>query len=238
MTLLIVDDDVLFVQSLQKSMDWKALGLTLLGTAVNGQEGLRLYRKLHPDILLCDVQMPVMNGIEMVQRIMEEDRASNSCLVVFMTAYSEREYLKSAIKLRAVDYLDKPFSPEELSEILLRVTRQQRSAGDRAGYSKPVEMTIAYIQSHYAQPLTIETLADQVYLTPNYFSAIFKRETGKTVLTYLTEQRMAKACFHLKTSNLPLGQVAAHVGYQDFRYFSHIFHRVVGLTPSEYRKRG
>lgn len=238
MTLLIIDDDTQFVQSLIKCVDWQSLGISRVETAGDGAEGLRLFERLCPDILLCDVQMPVMNGIDMVRRIAGANGGSLPCAVVFMTAYSEREYLKSAIKLRATDYLDKPFSPVELSEALLRVTRQGGACRKGGAYSPPVNMVIDYIQLHYAEALTIETLASRVYLSPNYFSAIFKRETGKTVLAYLTEQRMVKACYHLRTSNLPLAAVASSVGYQDFRYFSRAFRRMTGFTPSEYRKRG
>ena len=96
-----------------------------------------------------------------------------------------------------------------------------------------VQRAIKYMQQNYERPLTLDFIADYVHVNPNYFSSVFKKETGKTFLTYLTEIRMKKAKELLESSSLKVQDVAARVGYDNARYFSRIYKNYYNILPRD-----
>ncbi len=115
MKLLIVDDEQLTRKGIQESLDLKALSVDQVILADDGLHGLEEAKKNSPDLVLTDVRMPRMTGVEMAERILKEDPDVS---IVFMSAYSDKEYLKAAIKLKAVSYVEKPLDLEELQASL------------------------------------------------------------------------------------------------------------------------
>lgn len=93
-----------------------------------------------------------------------------------------------------------------------------------------------YIRSHYAEELTREDLAKQVYLSPDYLSRLFRAEEGENLSNYLIRYRIEKARELLRGTREPIHQIACSVGYTNFSYFAKIFRKYVGCTPNEYRK--
>ena len=128
MNLLIVDDERLTREGLRDSIDFKSLGIDNIETAEDGQAGLKVCETFEPDIVLTDVRMPKMDGIRMMQGVQE--RYPDSA-VIFMSGFSDKEYLKAAIRLRAVSYVEKPIDTDELTEAIrdaLSQVRQRRNA--------------------------------------------------------------------------------------------------------------
>ena len=113
MKLLIVDDEELTRSGLISSINWRFLGIEEVLQADDGLNGLALARKEKPDIVLCDIRMPRMDGIHMVEKIQE---FLPDTPAIFMSGYSDKEYLKAAIKLKAVNYVEKPLNPKEIEE--------------------------------------------------------------------------------------------------------------------------
>ena len=116
MKLLIVDDEELTRTGVISAIDWKALGISEIFQADDGIHGLESARLYHPEIILCDVRMPRMDGIAMLEQIV---RFLPDTVVIFMSGYSDKEYLKAAIKLKAVNYIEKPINPAEVREAVL-----------------------------------------------------------------------------------------------------------------------
>lgn len=104
--------------------------------------------------------------------------------------------------------------------------------------SRTVYEVKKYIKQHFfEEALSIKLMADNVYLTPTYLSALFKKETGKTISEYIVEVRIEKSKEYLKDNRLKLFEVAKNVGYSEANYFAKVFKKLTGLTPSEYRER-
>jgi len=101
---------------------------------------------------------------------------------------------------------------------------------------KPVLRATAYIESHYAEHITLETMASLVNFNPIYFSNLFKREVGKSFTEYLTEYRMKKAKEMLRSTDKNINEIADALGYSDARYFSKVFKKEIGIKPTDYRK--
>ena len=116
MKLLIVDDEELTRTGVISSIDWKALGIEEVLQADDGINGLEIARKYRPEIILCDVRMPRMTGIAMLEKL---ENILPDSIPIFMSGYSDKDYLKAAIKLKAVSYIEKPLNPSEIREAVL-----------------------------------------------------------------------------------------------------------------------
>lgn len=120
MKLLIVDDEELTRTGVISSLDWSSLGIDEVLQADDGVHGLEAARLHKPEIILCDVRMPRMDGISMLERL---EKFLPDTVPIFMSGYSDKEYLKAAIKLKAVNYIEKPFSLSEI-EAAIREARE------------------------------------------------------------------------------------------------------------------
>ncbi|MEI3614080.1 helix-turn-helix domain-containing protein [Pseudogracilibacillus sp. SO30301A] len=100
---------------------------------------------------------------------------------------------------------------------------------------KSVQEVLQYIEEHYSEDIGLEMIAEKVDLSPNYLSAIFKQTTGSSFIDYLTELRMKKAKENLQNLNLSVYEIAEAIGYSSSQYFSRVFKKHTGMTPSAYR---
>ena len=94
-----------------------------------------------------------------------------------------------------------------------------------------------FIESHYAEPLTLDVVSESVFLSPSYFSSLFKEYTKINFTEYLTRVRIEKAKELLEGLDLNITEVAGKAGYEDPNHFSQVFRKVTGLSPSQYRKK-
>lgn len=116
MKLLIVDDEVLTRTGLITSLNWKHLGIRKILQADDGLNALKVARVEKPDIILSDIRMPRLNGIQMAEQL---ESILPDTIIIFMSGYSDKEYLKAAIKLKAVCYVEKPLNPREIEEAVI-----------------------------------------------------------------------------------------------------------------------
>ena len=129
----------------------------------------------------------------------------------------------------------------DLIRLFIRVFRCQ-SGGKTAGSGASVlnrlivQNTVEYMQEHCAGEISVGFLAEKFYLSPGYFSRIFKEITGETVISLLQSIRIRKACGLLETTAMPVTEVALDVGYRDMKYFYGLFRRLTGVTPRQYRR--
>lgn len=115
MRLLLVEDEQFTRDGILSIIPWEELGIDQIETAQDGEEGYEKAVSFCPEIILTDVKMPRMDGVSMSFRIRD---ALPFCCIIFMSGYADKEYLKSAIQLSALNYIEKPFSPEELHSTL------------------------------------------------------------------------------------------------------------------------
>lgn len=103
-------------------------------------------------------------------------------------------------------------------------------------YSYPIKSTIAYMRTHYADPLSLESISEAVKLSPSYLSSLFSSEVGMTIINYLQYLRIEQSKKLLLSSSLNITEIAYQVGYNDEKYYSKIFKKSVGVGPKDYRK--
>ncbi|MBO9596716.1 MAG: response regulator [Cohnella sp.] len=130
MKALIIDDEKYTREGIRRQIDWNGLGITRVELAEDGRQGVELARAVRPDLVICDISMPIMNGIECADQIVG---LFPSCKIIFLSGYSDKDYLKSAIRLRAVDYIEKPLQVDELRGVIektVRLLKQERPPAD------------------------------------------------------------------------------------------------------------
>lgn len=99
-----------------------------------------------------------------------------------------------------------------------------------------IKLAVKYINDNYNQDIAINDMADKFNMSPNYFSAVFKRETGQTTVNFIKDLRLKKACEYLTHSDKSVVEISKEVGYEDSQYFFKVFKKATGLTPLQYRK--
>ena len=121
---VIIDDNPITVRSLTQTIDWASRGCTIAGTALDGESGKALVLRVRPDILLLDIRMPQLDGLQMLEDVRA---AVPDCKVIIITGYDQFQYASRAIKLSVFDYILKPIRNAEVEEVVDRAIEATRS---------------------------------------------------------------------------------------------------------------
>ena len=231
MKLLIVDDEPLTREGLIASIDWASFGILQVFQADDGVNGLRIARLEKPEIILCDVRMPRMDGIRMAEQLENILPDSN---VIFMSGYSDKEYLKAAIKLKAINYIEKPINPFEIKEAVreaknrfrekLKTRRNEAFQSRRTASSLALLLTCPYKE----QKEMIASLLKELSLRP---------ASGSSFTTYLVKLEQTEPDIRIiNTIQKNLEAFLSHYHLQALYVVKHtqyhVFH-VFGAAPSE-----
>lgn len=240
---VVVEDEYYVRKGIINSFDWNELECEVVGEAQNGKKGAVIIEELRPDVVVTDIEMPVMSGIEMVKLLKNKQIEAG---YIFLTAHQKFTYVHSALKLEAVDYLLKPFRYEELKQSLEKVreklTGNSVPVDDRTELEKEiraknnyVKEAISYVRDNYGKDISNITAANHLDINSAYFCRLFKKETGYTFGQYLTHYRVHIAAGLLTNFDIRVAEAAEQVGYADSNYFSQIFKKIMGMTPKEYQ---
>ena len=158
---VVVEDEKRVRQGIIMGTDWSKINCVVMGEAANGEEGVEMIRKCRPDIVITDIRMPKMMGIEMIENVYEDGLEP---YVIFLTAYDDFAYAQQAIKLGVADYLLKPFKDGELENTIGRIIEKNRRDCERreqqnqelrldlGDKSKYIMDAVAYVDENYANP--------------------------------------------------------------------------------------
>lgn len=245
---LVVEDEEMIRKGIVLAVDWAALDCVVVGEAANGVQALEAVERYDPSLIITDLKMPVMDGLEMLRQLRER---GNNAFVIILTAYDSFAYAQTALRLGAVDFLLKPFHDGELEQAVTRLKQRMDRAGQggekgpaplplpelkKGDKSKYVLEAMAYIGEHYHEPnIGVAAIAQYLGISEGHLSHTFKKETDYTLLNYLTRYRVHRAMELLRDCRLKVYEVAEQVGYRDIAYFSATFKKLVGMSPSEYQ---
>ena len=237
-TILIAEDESLILQDILTLFDWQAAGYRTI-TASNGQQGLELFRRERPPIVMTDVRMPHMDGLTMIGHILE---IAPETRFVILTAYQDFDYARSALRLGAAEYLlKKDLSGETIRAALeaarRRTSSEKPSAPEGPELSPIVGRAAAYIREHYAEPdLRLGGVSTACGISASRLSARFREELNTTVNEYVTCVRMENAKRLLLSGEYRVYEVAEMVGYRNQAYFSTLFREQTGMKPNKYHE--
>lgn len=255
--LLIADDEMIERKVLFKTLSKNLEGQCEIFQAENGREALEIYEKENIQIAVLDIEMPGINGIQAAEKIREKDK---DCCIIFLTAFDEFAYAKKAITVKALDYILKPWDEKELMLVLeeaMRLTEEKRGerqetekkntqpsepdkdmdndANENLRMNKVTEMIRDYIRENYMQDLSVQVMAEKTNYSEPYFCRMFKQSFGQNFTSYLTEYRVNMAKKMLEQPTVNIKDIGKSVGYEDSNYFTKVFRRIAGQSPTEYR---
>lgn len=256
---LIVEDEDIIRKGLMFMVNWQEAGCVVAGEAADGREGLAKIRETRPDIVLVDINMPVLDGLEMLEQSIKECGYD----AIIVSGYSEFEYARKAITLGVTEYLLKPVDFTQLYDALKKIIQKRRAAAriqddrklidmekkklgilealasGRLSESNPhVEFMMNYIKEHYSSHVSLTDVSGQCGMSCTYLNAKFKSGTGYTFNDFLNRYRMQKAVELLKENKYKVYEIAALVGFSDYKYFIKVFKKYAGCSPVRFVEGG
>lgn len=337
----IVEDEHLEREALKTILNKQAPDVDVVGSAASGMAALEGIKETDPDIILMDINIPEINGIEVLRKVKQADPNKK---VILITAFNEFDFAHQAIKAKVDDFLLKPIRPEQLleairqaigslkaneksmfnekmNEVLFAVVQKKYSDTRRAlteyidllyehysydllsieheidhfmeelntiardtyhydampslrggsgqhfvnNYKTPYDLKIEimkvidkifdhmlennenrkntiedilnYIDRNCAKDISLDQVGEYANMSSYYLSKIFKKETGVNFVTYLTERKIEIAKDMLINTDVPIINIALDLSYHEPNYFSKVFKKSTGMTPTEYRKK-
>lgn len=259
MNLLIIDDEMIAIRAILDGVRWDRLQIDKIFTANSASQARALLAHERVEIILCDIEMAQEDGISFIRWI-RNHYETMEC--IFITCHANFDFAREAIALQSFDYLLKPVSYEKLEDVLGRVIRkiyenkevnQVRQYGElylktivdnarakESSHKSPKEIVdeaSTFIKSHLSEDLSVEVVARQVYMNPDYLTRIFKKETGSSLIKYIIQERMYMARKLLMETELSVNGIALEVGYADYSHFTKTFRQMYEMTPSVFRQK-
>ncbi len=256
--ILIVEDEEYIRKGLIYLLPWEKMNCCIAGEAANGEDGLKLIETTRPDIVISDIRMPGMDGLEMLECSMGQYDFE----AVILSGYSDFEYAKKGISLGVRDYITKPLDFDELRSCICRLTEEREKKKkdhldllraqtileaeailDVAGFrnrmwSDPyTEKLAAIVEENYEKKITLTDISRQLNISASYLNAKFKADTGYTFNSYLNRYRIVKAIQLLTDGSCLVYEAAEKTGFYDYKYFIKVFKKYVGCTPFQFRSR-
>ena len=245
--ILVADDEPIELAVVEKIISENLSDKVKIFLADNGRTAVDIYEKENCDIALLDIAMPGMTGLEAAEAIRDKHPGH---MIIFLTAFDEFDYAKKAISVKALDYLLKPVDEKELILVLeeaftqLDIDRRESVIENRTfDNSELPDMKISairkriseYLENRYMDDISLSDIAGELKYSDAYFSKVFKKCFNKGFIVYLTELRIEKSKILLEDIFVNIKDISAKVGFRDSNYYTKVFKRMEGMTPSEYR---
>lgn len=248
--ILVADDEPIERMVVSKTLQNHYGDEVVVSQAANGRKAVEVVSRMRCQIALLDISMPGIDGLEAAEMIRGENPL---CSIIFLTAHDEFDYAKRAIRVRALDYLLKPWSKEELIAVMdeaihiaqenkenrqdLREEQPQTETAHQTSLKNQVQVEAVkrFLEEHYMEDICLQDAAASLHYSDVYFCRFFKQNFEKNFIMYLSELRVEKAKKLLTDVTVNVREVSKQVGYRDSGYFTKVFKRITGETPSEYR---
>ncbi len=237
-TVYLVDDDkpILDAYWMKRGL-FKECGFEICGAETTPIEALKEIKTLRPEVVISDLKMPGMTGVELLTALQEELFPP---LFVIVSAYNEYKDVRRLFRTtNGFDYLVKPMSDEILLELLTRMAAKLDCGAPQPENntgSRKLDEILQYIDEYFTMNHTLESIGERYSLAPNYVCNLFNKYLGTSFTAYLIALRMEKAEHLLKTTNARVKEIAVKCGYDNQFYFSRLFQKKHRMSPIEYRK--
>jgi two-component system response regulator YesN len=263
--LLIADDDVQIRNGLRFGINWRDVGIETVYMAKDGIQAYQMCEENKIELVLTDIRMPGIDGLELAKRLTYHPCHVVIISGFDDFSYAQnairsnvRDYLLKPVKIpelmkcvsnlvkevQAEKYIRQINNENALSCPYPGLTNHQKFFGKdeildltKKNLDSTILLSLDYINCHYNERISVEDVARYVNKSKNYFSASFRKATGYTFVKYLTILRVENAKRLLLTTSLLTYEIAEKVGFGDYKYFSMVFHDLVGCAPSQFRKK-
>jgi len=243
--LLVVDDDKEIRDYIKGSLESKYR----IFSASNGKEGIKKAIKIIPDLIVSDIKMPEISGIDLCNQLKEDEKTSH-VPIILLTAYTSKEYKLEGLKKGADAYLSKPFNIDELEAQIINLLESRKKLKEK--YSRqvllePTKQVVEDIDEKFLQRV-LETI--EKYISDSKFNAellskkigmsrmqLYRKLrglTGQTVHEFIRSIKLKRAVQLLKEKKMTITEIAYEVGFNDLTYFARCFRQQYKKSPSEF----
>lgn len=247
--ILLVEDDHALRYMYARMHTWQENGFTLAAQAEHGKQALELLEKENFDLILTDIRMPFVDGLEMLDQLRKQGCDTP---VILISSYDEFEYARKGLVLGAFDYIVKPVEEKQLSVVLQRAVellnqRRQQDSGfqivhtalEQAGVSiendRFIHTLCTFLAGQMQRVITMEEAAEHMGLSKDYFGKECKAHTGMSFGTLYSLIKVEHAKVLLRESSEKTYEISEKLGYASPNYFTRVFKEQTGQTPSQYR---
>ena len=251
---LIAEDEDIIRKGLVYTTDWLSMDCVVVAEAANGQEGLEKILECRPDVVIADICMPFLDGIEMIKRASETVHFKS----ILLTSYADFEYARRAIDARVCEYL-KPEDEDQLAEIMKKLgeeiasSRQVEKVMEQAeldggnmnleyfmqldlSENQYVSRAIGQIRERFGEKLSIESISEEMGVSASYLSRKFKEVTGQTFLDFLNKYRVQQAIVMLNAQKYRISEISEACGFTDYKHFCAVFKKYTLKSPTKFVK--
>lgn len=256
MRLLIADDEIAIRRGLV-SLPWREIGIERVYEAENGILAKEILQNESVDIVISDIKMPGMTGLELAEYVNDYNLDT---AVILLTGFSDFSYAQNAIRNGVADYMLKPLRPNDIlrtvSDIIRRLEQQRYQEKVVRQYEREAnsvdlgtqishhfrgvnEQTAEILQDmakHFTQDISLNSMAEKYHFSAAYLSRMIRKETGFSFSELLIGMRLMEAALYLKDDKIKIGLIGEKAGFKDYRYFSQVFKKVFCVSPGEFRK--
>ena len=228
--LLVVDDENESRNLLCRYFPWGDLGFEIIDQLENGKLALQYILNNPVDVILCDIKMPFLDGIELAKEIFNRKLKIK---VIFLSAYKDFEYARNALVYGVSYYIVKPSRYNEIFEVFssLKKTLDRECSSNKAEIfdikvnaskdlssydSKIISFIKNYVKKHY-KDAKLEDIAEAVHMNSNYLSQFFKQKTGECFSSYLIKVKMNRAAELLNDMRYKTYEISEMVGYSNLQ---------------------
>ena len=250
--IIVVEDQQVIRFNLCRAIDWQSQHCEILAECSTGDEGLRAISTLHPDIVITDIRLPGMDGIQMLEKAKQTAEFQS----IIITGFNQFEYAKRAIGLSVVDYILKPIDEEKLIAAVQKAISIIEEKRELEAYRRTpnsvytidkleettkdayLKQVLEYIRRDYTKHLNLDTIGREIGLSGGYLSRKIKALTGLSFLDILQRHRIEVAQDLMKhDKSLKYYEIAEKVGFSSYKRFSGVFRNICGYTPSDLSKK-
>ena len=236
------DDEAYIREALKKLINWEKMNCILIDVVDDGQELINKIEEEEPDIVITDIQMPEVNGMDVCKYLYEIYPETQ---VIILTAYSDFSYAKTAIKYSICDYVLKFSIMDELPDAiekaignLNQLKREiEKNEKDLLEQLSLIQQIDHYIEQNYKKKLSLDDIAEDLHINSSYLSRVYKLKKGKNLFDTILNLRIEAAKDYLINTDKRTYEISELVGVEDASYFSKMFKKITGLSPKEYRRQ-
>lgn len=245
----LLDDEPWALKGLRNSFAWEKLGFNIAAQSSNPLEIHKLAKETPPNLIITDIRMPGMTGLELIKSLRELEV---SCDFIIVIGFADFSYAQQAMEYNVLNYILKPIDIEKTIPLLQKVYADIDRKQKLKHYSSQISQStnqhcnqqtnenfnamIEYINGHFSSDkMSLHYMADKFNLNSTYICDLFKKTLSITFNEYVTELRLKKACSMLSNTNLAVYEIAEQVGYKPY-YFNTLFKKKYNTTPLKYRK--
>lgn len=249
--LLIVDDEPIIIRGIRSFVDFEKLHIEKVYEAQDGIEALEVFKEHHPDLVLVDINMPNMNGLDFAKKIKS---INPKVKIGIVTGYDYFDYAVAALKIGVDDFMLKPVSKHDIYEGLKKlITKLQgdlyneevktvlsdlktlTDGQEDSDYKATIQKLIdEHIMKNY---FSLSFLGEEINLSTGYLSVLFKQLYGVPFQEYVLSRRLESAKILLLSTQMKIYEIAEAIGIEDSNYFSAAFKKKFNLSPNQYKEK-